>query len=267
MKDQYSKNYYRAREAQERLGIDKNRFNYLVRVGKVKKFVPPGHSQGLYLKSEVDRLAREMLAFVAYDETQGVQFMKATIDKDFREEHELATLLFGNAVHSMEVRRVWLKQNPNIDFIVREHGRLVGFINLLPAKHGAIMQFMNGEIRGWDIKADDVLPFTSGSTMECIIMGMATTPDVDIVRRTQYGARLISGLIEFLIKQAQQSIIITKFYATSATPTGISILRNAGFKELNHIGKRIAFELEVMTSDSLLVSEYRRAIEENKTSA
>lgn len=264
MKDQY-KNYYRAREAQERLGVDKNRFNYLVRVGKIKKFVPPGHSQGLYLKSEVDRLAREMLAFVSYDETQGLQFMKATTDKDFEQEHELATLLFGNAVHSMEVRQAWLKQNPDIDFLVREHGRLVGFINLLPAKHEAIMQFINGEIRGWDIKADDVLPFTPNTTMECILMGMATTPDVDIVRRTQYGAKLISGLIEFLVKLAQQSTVITKFYATSATPTGISILRNAGFKELNHLGKRIAFELDVMVSDSLLASEYRRVLEESRT--
>lgn len=265
MKDQYEKNYYRAKEAQERLSIDKNRFNYLVRIGKIKKFVPPGHSQGLYLKSAVDRLAREMLAFVSYNETQGLQFMKATTEEDFKEEHELATLLFGNAVHSTEVRQEWLKQNPDIDFIVREHGRLVGFINLLPAKHEAIMQFMNGEIRGWDIQADDVLPFTPGVTMECIIMGMATTPDVDIVRRTQYGAKLISGLLEFLIELAQQSTAITKFYATSATPTGISILRNAGFKDLNRIGKRIAFELDVMTSESLLAVEYRRALEKDRT--
>jgi len=91
---------------------------------------------------------------------------------------------------------------------------------------------------------------------------MATTPDVSIVRRTQYGAKLISGLSAFLIELARQSVTITKFYATSATPTGISLLRNAGFKELNHIGKRMAFELDIMASDNLLATEYKRALAE-----
>jgi hypothetical protein len=262
MKTDYNKNYYKAKEAQERLGVDKNRFNYLVRTGKIKKFVPPGHSQGLYLKTEIDKLAREMLAFMAYDEKQGLQVMKAKTDDDFNEEHELATLLFGHAVHSMETRRAWLEKNPDIDIIARDYGRLVGFINLLPAKHEAIEQFMSGKIRGWEIKADDVLPFTPGSTMECILMGMATTPDVSLTRRTQYGAKLISGLVEFLHELAQKSITITKFYATSATPTGIAILRNAGFREVNNIGNRIAFELDIMTSDSLLATEYRRVLTE-----
>jgi hypothetical protein len=263
MKTDYSKNYYKAKEAQERLGVDKNRFNYLVRTKKINKFVPPGQSQGLYLKTEVDRLAREMLAFMAYEE-QGLQVMKATTEEDFNEEHELGTLLFGNAIHSMEIRRAWLEKNPDIDIIARDNGRLVGFINLLPAKHEAIEQFMSGKTRGWEIKAEDVLPFTPGSTLECILMGMATTPDVGPTRRKQYGAKLISGLIDFLEELAQRSVTITKFYATSATPTGIAILRNAGFEEINHIGNRIAFELETATSDSLLATEYRKALADKK---
>jgi hypothetical protein len=129
------------------------------------------------------------------------------------------------------------------------------------------MQFINGEIRGWEIKGDDTLAFTPDTTMECIIMGMATTPDVDIKRRTQYGAKLISGFIEFLIGLAQKRVIITKFYATSSTPTGIAILRNAGFQEVNRVGKRIAFELDIMNSNDQIAKEYRKAIEENKKPA
>ncbi len=255
------KNYYTAKEAQERLGINDNNFYYLVRTGKIKKYTPPGKKQGVYPKSEIDRLAREMLAFMTYDEKAGLQFMKATTDEDYKDEHELGTLLFGNAIHNMETRKAWLEKNPDLDFIIRDHGRLVGFINLLPAKHHAIMQFMNGEIKGWDIKPDDVLPFIPGSTIECIIMGMATTSDVDIGRRTQYGAKLLSGLTEFLIELAEKNITITKFYAASVTPSGIAILRNAGFKELKQSGKRIAFELDVMTSENRLVIEYKQALQ------
>jgi hypothetical protein len=257
------KNYYTASEAQDRLGMNEGNFYYLVKTGKIKKFTPPGKKQGLYPKTEIDRLAREMLAFMVYDETQGLQFMKATTDDDFKEEHELAALLFGNSIHSLETRMAWLEKNPDLDFIIRDHGRLVGFINLLPTKHEAIMRFMNGEIRGWEISPEDVLPFTPGSSMECIIMGMATAQDVEITRRVQYGAKLLSGLIEFLCELAEKNISITKFYATSATPTGISILKNAGFQEIGQIGKRIAFELDVKTSHDRLATEYRQALSNN----
>lgn len=258
------KNYYTAKEAQERLGINDNSFYYLIRTGKIKKFTPPGKKQGLYPKHEIDRLSREFLAFMTYDEKQGLHFIKATTDDDFKEEHELASLLFGNAIHNMDTRLAWIRKNPDIDFILRDYGRLVGFINLLPAKHEKIMQFMNGEMKGWEIQAEDVLTFTPRTSIECILMGMATTPDVDRIRRTQYGAKLISGLMEFLYELAQKSVIITKFYATSVTPTGIAILRNAGFEELNQMGKRIAFELDTMKSNSRMIHEYRQLIIEER---
>ena len=255
------KNYYTAKEAQEKLGINDNNFYYLVRTGKIKKYTPPGKKQGLYPKTAIDRLAREMLAFMIYDETQGVQFMRATTDEDLREEHELATLLFGNAMHTMETRKAWLARNPEIDFIVRDHGTLVGFINLLPAKHETIMRFIRGEIRGWEIPPDEVLPFTSEDNLECIIMGMATIQDVSLTKRVQYGAKIISGFMEFLQDLAQRSVTITAFYATSATPTGIAILRNADFEVIGQVGKRIAFKLDVLKSESRLLKEYKEILQ------
>ena len=115
-------------------------------------------------------------------------------------------------------------------------------------------------IRGWKITADDVLPYTPRSTLECILMGMGTTPEVELQKRTYYGRRLISGFLRFLYELAKQQITITKFHATSVTPTGIAILRNAGFKETGQIGKRRAFELDVMTSDAPLAEQYREVL-------
>src|SRR2546423_7694626 len=132
--------------------------------------------------------------------------------------------------YSRKVRQSHLTNviyNPETDFLVRDQGRLVGFINMLPVKHETIMRFMQGDIRGWDIPAEDVLPYTPGSVLECIVMGMATTPATEKQRRTQYGAKLISGLIDFLYRLAERHIVITKLYATSVTPTGIAILRHA----------------------------------------
>jgi hypothetical protein len=260
MEINYKRNYYTAKEARERLGVDKNRFHYLVRTERIRRFVPPGRQRGYYLKTEIDRLARELLAFVTYDEQAGIQVRHARTEEELLQEHELATLLFGSAVHSLETRRAWLARNPDLDLIVVDHGQVVGFLNLLPCREPVIEAFIQGHIRGWDIKPEDVLPFEPGKELSCIIMGMATTPDVQPSRRAIYGARLISGLMSFLEELARKSVVISKFYATSATPTGIAILRHAGFHEINRIGNRIAFRLDITTSDSPLATEYRHIL-------
>jgi hypothetical protein len=192
---------------------------------------------------------------------QRIKFMKATTEQDILEEYNLTTSMFGNAVHDIPTRHAWLSSNPDIYFIVRDQGKLAGFINLLPVKHETIMRFMSGEIRGWEIPTEDVLPYTPGSKVECIIMAMGTTPEVEAGKRAYYGKRLINGMVRFLQELAAKNVIITKLYATSATPTGIAILKNAGFQEIGRIGKRIAFELDVMNSDARMAKKYRSMLE------
>ncbi len=92
------------------------------------------------------------------------------------------------------------------------------------------------------------------------MMGMATTPETDMDKCAHYGQRLISGFVRFLRELAEKDVIVTKFYATSVTPTGIAILRNAGFQEIGQIGKRIAFELDTMNADVPLAKKYREML-------
>ena len=113
------------------------------------------------------------------EKEQRIKFMKATTEQDTLDQYTLATSIVGFVAHDVPTRQAWLVSNPDIDFIVRDQGKLVGFINLLPVKHETIMRFMSGEIRGWDIPGEDVLPYTSGSSVECIVMGMGTTPKAE----------------------------------------------------------------------------------------
>src|ERR1700730_13514741 len=117
------------------------------------------------------------------EKEQRIKFMKATTQQDTLDQYNLAASMFGSAVHDIPTRRTWLARNPDIDFIVRDQGKLVGFINMLPVKHEAIMKFMSGEIRGWEIPGEDVLPYTPGSSVECVVMGMATTPEAEAGKR------------------------------------------------------------------------------------
>ncbi len=91
-------------------------------------------------------------------------------------------------------------------------------------------------------------------------MGMATIPEADITKRAYYGRRLIVGLMRFIHELAEKNVTITKYYATSVTPTGIAVLHNAGFQTIGQLEKRVAFELGTMSSDVPLAVQYRELL-------
>jgi hypothetical protein len=64
--------------------------------------------------------------------------MKATWD-DLDEEYELATLLLnGYAPYGIPTYHAWLSKNPDTNFILRDQGRLVAFLVVLPVRPGTI---------------------------------------------------------------------------------------------------------------------------------
>jgi hypothetical protein len=188
--------------------------------------------------------------------------MKATLD-DIHEEYELAAMVLnGSAGYGVPTYEAWLRKNSATNFIIRDQGRLVAFMHVLPVKQKTIRRWMNGEIREWEIGTEDVLPYTPRSSAECIITCMVTTPDVDKRKRHQYGLRLMKGFLHFLHDLAEQDITITRFYAICASPEGGAILRQAKFEERGQIGKRTAFEFNPITSDSRMAKAYRMMLKQ-----
>jgi hypothetical protein len=254
--------YYSASEARQQLGINVGAFYYLIDTGRIKKLTPPGKKQGFYSKHQIARLAKERLKCLTDEEDPGTTFGKARV-ADIHEEYELATLLLnGSAGYGIPTYAAWLRKNPDTNFIVRDQGRLVACMHVLPVKQETIKRWLKGEIREGEISTEDVLPYTPGNSVECIITGMATTPDVDTWKRRRYGARLIRGFLHFLHDLAGQGITITRFYAIGATPEGIAILRQAKFEERGHLGKRVVFELNPLTSETRIVKAYKAVLNE-----
>jgi hypothetical protein len=258
------KHYYTAREAREHLGMEIGAFYYLIETGKIKRLTPPGKKRGFYSKHEIEKLAKERLKCVQIEKEPEPTFMKATLD-DIYEEFELAILMLnGIAPYGVPTYQTWLGKNPDTNFIIKDEGRLVAFMLVLPVKQRTIKRWINGAIREWEIGAEDVLPYTPLSSVECIIMSMATTSDVDVRKRREYGLRLIRGFLNFLHELAEQGITITMFYAISATPEGSSILKQASFEERGQIGKRVVFELNPSTSLTRMAQAYRAALKHYK---
>jgi hypothetical protein len=259
------KHYYSAREARQLLGINVGAFYYLIDTGKIKKLTPPGRKQGFYSKHQIERLAGKRLKCVTDEEQPGSSFINATLN-DIHEEYELAALMLdGSARYGVPLCEAWLRKNSAVNFIVRDQGRLVAFMHVLPVKQETIKRWLSGEIREWEISAADVLLYTPEISVECIIMSMVTISDVDEQERRQYGMRLIRGFLHFLQHLARQDITITRFYAIGTTPEGIAILKRAEFEERGQVGKRVVFELNPLTSDTRMAKAYRAVLKRHNT--
>jgi N-acetylglutamate synthase-like GNAT family acetyltransferase len=262
-----AKYYHTAAEARKELGLDEEAFQYWVRKGRIKKIVLPGRSQGVYSKKEVATLRNQITTTLIAEQDDGVKFRKATED-DIEQEAELAHLIFGERARAIEERTAFLKKNPDIDFHLYDQDRLVAYINIVPLKHTAIEQFMQGGLMAWKIGLDNIEQYMAGKPVECLIIDMVTTPTVPPNKRTFYGSRLLSGLLEVLAEAGARGIEITKVYAASDTPTGIRILKNAGFQIIGETRKgRLSFMLDVANSDEKVLKEYKEVLEEWKKRA
>jgi hypothetical protein len=250
--------YYSASAARERLGIPVGAFYYLIETGKIKKLALPGKQQGVYSRHQIEKLLKEKDRVATDEREQKAVFLKATVDA-LAEECELATfILNGSTGYGLPSYTTWLNKNPDTNFIIKDQGRIVAFMHVIPVKRETIQKWVRGEIKGWEIKAEDILAYTPNSSMECIIMGIATTPDVDKQKRHAYGAQLLRGFTRFLHNLAKQNTTITKFYAMSTTDEASEILERAQFVEKNRIRKRVIFELDPKHADTVMAQTYRK---------
>jgi hypothetical protein len=257
--------YYTAADARKELGLDEEAFQYWVRKDRIKKHLLPGRAQGLYSKREVNALRDQINASILVEE-ENLEFRKATTE-DIEQEARLAHLVFGEKAEAIKERTSFIHKNPDIDFHVYDQGTLTAYINIIPLKHETIETFMQAKVKAWEISPNDIEQFTPGKPLECIIIDMVTTPTVPPRQRAKYGAKLIAGLINTLAEAGKRGVEISKIYAASETPTGIRILKNAGFEIIGEARNgRFSFLLDVMTSNEKLLKEYQEAIKEWKAS-
>jgi hypothetical protein len=256
--------YYTAAEARKALAIDEEAFQYWGKTGRIKRVYLPGRKQPVYSKKEINKMATQINAIIIAEYPETEKFKKATVG-DLEKEADLAVLAFGSRAHAIEARKTFLETNPDISYHLYDQNELVAYINIVPLKHQAIEEFMKGKLLAWNINPDDIEQFTPNHPLECLIIDMVTTPKVQPMKRSAYGARLLSGLLQTLAEAGKQGIEITKVYAASETDAGIRILRNAGFTELYQARKgRISFELDVIQSNEKILLEYQEALKAYK---
>jgi hypothetical protein len=253
--------FYTAKEAQEKLGLNRNTFQYYVRAGKIKKVVPPLKSEGFYAKREIDRLAAEIALFLHTTEKDASSSETRVATPADAPGIVKVLAVMGWQTASVEQRLSWYKVNPFIDYVVLYEGEIMGYITAVPYKGAAMRDMMSGKKRAWDITPDDIQPYRAGKTYD-LYVGIATRQDIP--NNTRFGFRLIGGFMNFLVDLAEQNITIHRLYAVSAEPDGQKLCRNLGFVDQEAQADDLfpRFVLDLETSDSHFARIYREGIQE-----
>jgi hypothetical protein len=255
--------FYSAKEAQEKLGMTYSALRHQVLMGNLKSITPPGRKQSVYLKDEVDKLARELRIFLTNRDTETSTFSRAS-KEDMPEIVDISKAIFytaGNDVTPAEIRISWLEKNPYTFFVVKYENKVVAYASLLPLSPQMIEKLLDDKISPDDITPDDVEDFNSPKHTHLYIMSMGVTPGIDKLEKRTYGSKLISGMLDTFIGLGKQGIIIDSLTARSRLPDGIRLLRHMGFPEVakSHPGKR-SFAMKVSESSTPVIQEYKDAL-------
>lgn len=258
------KNFYTAAEAAKKLGLPKTTFFQQVREGKIKKVVPPGQVEGYYPKTEIDKMAKARELFILEYASEPSTFARAT-EEDIKDIHALCMDLFGvTGTPSYETMLSWQQKNPYTYHVLKQEGIVTGYIGFLYLSSETVHHIMAETLPELPSPpATEVLPFTPDTPIDGLFAGIAVRQDLPPKRARIHGLHLIMGGIEVLEDFARKGMPVRKLYATSRSSDGIKLSRKLGFQETTYEGDPIhRFEVDLETSDSPLLKEYRKIIKQ-----
>jgi hypothetical protein len=259
-----SKEFYSAAKTKEILGItDGMLYNY-VDNGALERIIPPGKKQGVYRRSQVEQLARELKLFVVTRKKITSDFARATED-DVPECASISQAIF-DAHFDVEKQRAWMRKNPDICYVVKSEGKVVGYILLLPLDQKKIEKILNEEESVLDTQTKEIRAFEPGKAFHLYMASIAITPHVTLTEKRHYGSRLLAGIMDVLISLGKKGVILETIIARSSTADGIRLMRGIGFTEIPSITKRRNFIIEVEKSGLKEIIQYKQALQESSIS-
>jgi len=259
---------YTASEARDRLGgMSSSSFKRLVDSGKIRKVVPPGKTQGRYIREDVDKLAEAMEQFVqiysASEPAEKLEFSQAKGKNDIQETVQIARQNLGDNAYELEKRMAWFKYTPKGDYILKHEGVAIGYFSMQAIKPESIDHVFNHK-SGRSVQLEDMLLIEPGRQLDVHISGIGIKKGISRQQAKQYGMILLNKLFDTLIDLGNQGVDIRRIWAKSSTVAGIKLCRELGFTELGYINdEQIGFVLDLEKSDLPAIKQYRRVLQDN----
>lgn len=254
--------FYTSGEVRQKLGISSSTLANLVDRGVIEKVVPPGRKNGYYTRTSVDDYFEQQNLFVRTyvpKKTTGLEARRAT-EADQPDIYDMETQVYGaTGTIPLETRLEWFHKNPNIDIIVISSGQVVGHFSFLPLTDTALHRQIAGEIRGWDITADDIEEYKKDKQYNLFVMSAAVKQSEGEHYARLYAALLLREAQRSLFDMAEHGIFCRAIYATSRSRDGIYLAERMEFATIaeHSTARRKAFVLDMKTSNARWAREYR----------
>lgn len=266
------KGYYRATEVEEMLNISSAMIRIYVQKGMIKYFVPEGMKQGYYLKSDVDKLANKLNAFLNIEEDEESTELKVATEEELKEIISIGRSLFvapirgENRTTNPNWRIQAQEKNPESQYVLKHNNEVVGYASTLPLKADTdkIEKLLSVElISEANITSDDIETYEANKHVILYIGAIGIKPGIEKNRRKSYGASLTMKLITKIIGLGKRGIIIDKIVAIGATYSGTRLLQAFGFNEIPTLRKgQREFILEPEKSGAPIALQYKQALQE-----
>jgi hypothetical protein len=262
--EKISEQYYTAAQARAVLGLNEHTFQNWIKSGRIKRTILPGRGQGLYLKRDIDRKAHLIESALFLDTTKDLELRAATPAEVDGEIH-LAHLIYGRRVllpEAQRARRQLVEVNPESSWYLYDRDLLAASLNIVPVTPEAIEMFKQG-VRGWLFVPGQVKQFEPGVPLDCIVIDYMSTPTVPPEKRKFYSEALLRELAYNAFRTwGARGVELRKVYTCGSTPSGRALLRGSNvFRELGEpVPGRVIFELDVFSSDFVLLRPYKEAL-------
>ncbi|MBA3823851.1 MAG: hypothetical protein H0X24_08135 [Ktedonobacterales bacterium] len=257
-----TKVFYSAKEAQHRLGINANRFNYLVRTGRIKRVVPPGQKLGVYPVVDVDKLATLVNTTLELYDPTVVQVEIATTE-DIIDVVSIGATVFHGSTSSVARVANWQRKCPEAIHVLKTgDDEVVGYAILLAMPEERILEILGRKISIDDVTIDDIYDFTPGQPLCIYVREIAVLPSSNKGVESFWGGTLITGIANFLASLGNRKVNIERLYALASTKHGRRASQVMGFDRMSIIPdpnrpNLVAFMLDMQKSTVTFVKQYR----------
>jgi hypothetical protein len=258
-----SKEFCTAAETKQILGITDGMLYNFVDNGALERIIPPGKKQGVYRRSQVEQLARELKVFVATGKKITSTFARATVE-DIPACARISQANFG-AHYDEEKQKAWMEKNPDICYVVRnrDNDKVIGYVLFQPLKAEKIEKILREEEFSLEVETAEIETFEPGKPVNLYMASIAIDPSVTLTEKRMYAARLLSGLMRELIELGRKGIVINTIVSRSSTKDGIRLMRSMGFTEIPSITDKKNFIIEVGKSGLKEIMQYKQALLES----
>jgi hypothetical protein len=264
-----NRNYYTMAQVKKILGISNDALYNYVENGALERVIPPGKKQGLYIRSQVDQLARDLQVFLSTRDESKTTFRKAEkadmpacMEVFMTSNPRVQQQRLTPSENVLETRLSWLDKNPDLFYVVEHDGEIVGFTSMIPLKPEKIKEILDSSDLIMNITPDEIDEFKPGKPLHVYIATMRTKPNISRLQKRSYGVRLIGGLISTIIDMLENDVNICAFYARSEAVDGIRVLRHMGFTQIPSVTDSKNYILEMDKGGRTTLEKYRHFFRE-----